>query len=155
MATTATTTPQQQRHPACKGVARRSPAWGIIIVIVAVIAAAMIVFHFGSSVFDKVNSSAAAPGASQQYTVGEQDEVAIRLPPRSGAGLSLTGTVILRLNNNKKFEWRKDSSIFEIGPSGGLTAVESVGDSIPGSTINLLAKKGEKMVTVSVMSVKK
>ncbi|GEM_PF-5273937 len=152
----ATTTATMQRHPACKGPSGRSPVWGIIIVIVAILAASMIVYNFASDVFDKAKpSTVAASGVYRQYTVGEQDEVKVHLPPRSWWDLDIDKPVIIRLANGEKYERRPDGSIRKIEASGALTPVSTVGDEIPGSNIYLLAKKGEKMVKVSLLTTKK
>ena len=134
--------------------ARSAASWVIGIGVVSIGAIALTtaaVSQFGSL----RASSTVAPGVYWQGTVGEQDEVKVHLPPRSWWDLDIDKTVIIRLANGEKYERRVDGSIFKIEAGGKLTKVETVGDTIPGSVIYLLAKKGEKMAKVAVMVVRK
>ena len=94
-------------------------------------------------------------GVYWQGNVGETDWIAVHLPPRSWWDLDIDKPVIIRLKSNEWYEKRPDGSIYKIGAGWTLKPVTTVGDTIPGNVIYLLAKKGEKMVKVAVTTVRK
>lgn len=132
--------------------------WTVLWVATGVAFVALLVIgaiNFASRAGGSGGTASVPTGAYQQIVVGEVDEVAVRLPPRSWWDLDIDKPVIIRLNDGWRFERWPDGSIFKIETDGRLTPVATVGDVIPGSVIYLTAKKGEKMARVTVTVVRK
>lgn len=128
--------------------------WSVFWGTTLVVAVAMVIIAAANFASNAESSISGATNVYWQGSVGEKDEVKIVLPPRSWWDIDTNKTIIVRLKNNELYEKRADGSTYKIEP-GKLTQVESVGDTVPGGGIYLLAKKGEKMAKVSVMTVRK
>ncbi len=147
---------QTQRHPACKGSSKPAAWTGIAIVTSGILLIVVVVYNIISGMVGSMMHPAGSSDVYRQLTVGEAEEVAVRLPLRSWWDLDIDKPVIVRLANGEKFERRPDGSIYKVKADGTTgDSVTTVGDKIPGSIIYLHAKKGGNMVKVTVTTVKK
>ncbi len=135
------------------GTAKPLLSRGMVALISAIVVTVLLVGIVAYKAYSD-SSTATTPGVHWQGTVGDTEEVAARLPLNSWWDVDSDKSVIVRLTDGRRFEARPDGSTYKIEPDGKLTAVEKIGTA-PGSVIYLLAKKGEKMTKVAVLTTKK
>lgn len=135
------------------GVAKSPFSMGVVALLAAIAVAVLLIWV---AVRNLSLANTSEPGVYRQLTVGETEEMAVRLPPRSWWDLDIDKPVIIRLANGEKYERRPDGLICKNECVGEHPdAVSGVGDRVPGGVIYLHAKKGGNMAKVTITTARK